>query len=112
MKTVPSRHTTYAGGNNQYICLKNNIELSFFTLGRAELHWNFSSIPEDGSDIYRFSNKKWVLTMSFDISEYQQHPLGLNPGPLDHHANALLTELSQHLVASVNHHGLCKVMFY
>ena len=37
---------------------------------------------------------------------------GLNPGPLDHNANALLTEVSQHLVASHNLHGLCKVMFY
>ena len=26
----------------------------FFILGRVELCWNFSSIPEDGSDIYRF----------------------------------------------------------
>ena len=50
--------------NNQYICLRNNIELLYFILGRAELRWNLSSIPYDGSDIYRYSNKKWVLTIS------------------------------------------------
>ena len=50
---------------NQYIHLKNNIELLYFILGRAELHWTFSSIPTDGSDIYRYSNGKWVLTMYF-----------------------------------------------
>ena len=33
--------------------------------GGADLHWNFSSIdlPKDGSDIHRFSNRKWVLAM-------------------------------------------------
>ena len=35
----------------------------YFILGRAELHWNFSSAPKDGSDIQRFSDRKWVLTM-------------------------------------------------
>ena len=38
--------------------------------------------------------------------------LGLNPVPLNHHANALPTELSQHSVASLNLHGLYKVMLY
>ena len=37
---------------------------------------------------------------------------GLNPGLLDYHANALLNELSQYLVASLNLHGLYKVMLY
>ena len=32
---------------------------------------------------------------------------GLNTGPLDHHENFLLNELSQHLVASLNHQGPC-----
>ena len=32
-------------------------------LGRAKLRWNFSSIPKDGSDIHRFSNRKWVSSM-------------------------------------------------
>ena len=31
---------------------------------------------------------------------------GLNPGILYHHANAVLTEVSQHLTAILNHHGL------
>ena len=35
----------------------------YFILGRAKLRWNFSSIPKDGSDIHRFSNRKWVSTM-------------------------------------------------
>ena len=30
-----------------------------FYLGRADLRWDFSSIPKDASDIHR----KWVLTM-------------------------------------------------
>ena len=37
---------------------------------------------------------------------------GLKPGPLDLQANALPTELSQHSVASLNLHGLYKVMLY
>ena len=40
-----------------------NIDLYPPRSGRAELHWNFSSIPKDGSDIHRFSNRKWVSTM-------------------------------------------------
>ena len=49
--------------NNQYSWFKNNTTQFYFILGRAELHWNFCSIPMDGSDIHRFSNRKWVLTM-------------------------------------------------
>ena len=30
--------------NNQCIWLKNNITQLYFILGRAELHWNFSSL--------------------------------------------------------------------
>ena len=37
---------------------------------------------------------------------------GLNPGPLNHYANALPTEPSQHSVTSLNLHGLYKVMLY
>ena len=43
------------------ICLKNNTTQLYFTQGRAKLRWNFSSIPTDGSDIHRFSNRKWVF---------------------------------------------------
>ena len=43
--------------------MKNNNTQLYFILGRAELCWNFSSIPKDGSDIHRFSNRKWVSTM-------------------------------------------------
>ena len=35
----------------------------YFILGRAELHWNFSSIPQDGSDVHRYSNSKWGSIM-------------------------------------------------
>ena len=49
--------------NDLYISHKNNIAQLYFILGRAELHWNFSSILKDGFDIHRFSNRKWVLTM-------------------------------------------------
>ena len=49
--------------NDLYISYKNNISQFYFILGRAELHWNFSSILKDGFDIHRFSNRKLVLTM-------------------------------------------------
>ena len=32
-------------------------------LWRAQLYWIFSSKPEDSSDIYRYSNRNWVLTI-------------------------------------------------
>ena len=44
--------------NDEYISLKNNIAYLYFILGRASLHCNFSSVPKDGSDILRFSNRK------------------------------------------------------
>ena len=49
--------------NDQYISHKNNIAQLYFILGRAELRSNFSNILNDGFDIHRFSNRKWVLTM-------------------------------------------------
>ena len=50
--------------NKQYLWLRNNTAQLFFilVLGRANLHWNFCSIPKDGSDVHRFSNSKWFLT--------------------------------------------------
>ena len=42
---------------------KNNTAQLYFILGRVQLHFIFSSIPVEGSDIHRFSNTKWVLTM-------------------------------------------------
>ena len=51
----------YTNGLN--ISHKNNIAQLYFILGRANLHWNFSSILKDGFDIHRFSNRKWILTM-------------------------------------------------
>ena len=49
--------------NDQYIWHKNNIAQLYFILGRAKLHGNFSSEPEDVPDVYRFSNRKWILNM-------------------------------------------------
>ena len=49
--------------NKQLTCLRNNTAQLYFILGRADLCWKFCSIPKDGSDIDRFSNRKWVLTM-------------------------------------------------
>ena len=49
--------------NDLYISDKNNTAQLYFILGRAELHWNFTSILKDAFDIYRFFNRKWVLTM-------------------------------------------------
>ena len=34
----------------------------YFILGRAELHWNFSSLLRDGSDIHRFPKVHMVET--------------------------------------------------
>ena len=51
--------------NNQYNWPKNNTTKLHFILRRAKLRWNFSSIPKDGSDIHRFSNRKWVSSMCF-----------------------------------------------
>ena len=46
-----------------------------YILGRVKLHWNFSIIPKDGSDIDRCPNRKWVSTMcNVEICEYQRHP--------------------------------------
>ena len=47
--------------NNQYIWLKNNTTQLYFILGRADLYWDFSSIPKDGSDIHGFANWSWSL---------------------------------------------------
>ena len=33
----------------------------YLILGRANLPWNFYSIPQDSSDIHRFPNRNWVL---------------------------------------------------
>ena len=61
--------------NDLYISHKNNFAQLYFILGRAKLCWNFSSILQDGFDIHRFSNRKWVLTMySVGICECQKHP--------------------------------------
>ena len=48
--------------NNQYIWLKKNTAQLYLILDRADLFWIFSQYTKDGSDIYRFSYKKWVLT--------------------------------------------------
>ena len=57
----------------QYIWLKNNIELSYFILGRAKLYWTFSSFA---SDIQRFPATYTIKTTSFwNIFSYQNHPL-------------------------------------
>ena len=61
-----------------------------------------------------FSDQSWQNPASLDREEQNKKNSpcrGVDPGPRDHHANALLNELSQHLVVSLNHHGLKKVMF-
>ena len=70
------RNTAVSNWYNWYNCLKNNVEQLHFIWGRAELHWNFSSIPKDGSDIYGYSNRKFGFNhvLFLEISEYQRHP--------------------------------------
>ena len=60
--------------HNQYICLKNNIVQLYFR--ETKLHLNFSSIPEDGSDIFtdfptRSGSQPCAL---LDICEYHRYP--------------------------------------
>ena len=52
-----------------------------------------------------FSAKSWQNPTSIDEEERNKKlpQLGLNLGPLDHHPNALLTELSYYLVVCVNY---------
>ena len=52
-------------------CLRNNTAQLYFILGRANLRWKLCSIPKDGSDIDRFSNRKWVLTMCHHVARQQ-----------------------------------------
>ena len=73
-----------------------------------------------GRTIYQF----FTIGVSVRLSERTLHreeknkihqklpQWGLKPGPLDHEANALPTELSQHSLSSLNLHGLYKVMLY
>ena len=41
---------------------KNIFKQLYFILGSAELLWNFTSIPKDGSDIHRFPTVHMVET--------------------------------------------------
>ena len=61
-----------------------------------------------------FSAKSWQNPASIDREEQNKKlpPVGIEPQPPDLHSNALPTELSQHSVASLNLHGLYKVMLY
>ena len=69
--------------NNQYICVKNNTTKLYFILGRAELRWNFSTIPQDGSDINRFLTAMctvrnlWISEPSWGIVEKFQRSSAL-----------------------------------
>ena len=49
--------------NKENICPKNNIAQLYLIKGESNLHGNFPSFPKDGSDIHRFSNRKWVTMM-------------------------------------------------
>ena len=43
------------------IICNNTLQL-YFTLGTAELHWNFSSLLRDAPDIHRFPTVHMVKT--------------------------------------------------
>ena len=49
--------------NKEYICPECNTAQSYFMFGWADLCWNFADTP-NGSEIYTFSNRKWLLTAS------------------------------------------------
>ena len=62
----------------------------------------------------RFYQIIWQISTQGRAKKYIKNcpQWGWNPWPLDLHSNALATELSQHSVASLNLHGLYKVMLY
>ena len=60
MRKYTLKHTHMTNTFDTIIILHNYI---YIILGTAELDWNYSSTPKDASDIHRFSNRKWVLTM-------------------------------------------------
>ena len=49
--------------NNQYICLKNTVELLYFILGEANYIGNFPGLLRDPSDIQRFPEGDLVKTL-------------------------------------------------
>ena len=53
--------------NNQYKSFQNNIAQLYFTLWTAELCLKFSTIPKDGSDIWRFSKNRMHWEKSLNI---------------------------------------------
>ena len=61
--------------NNQTIYLKNNIAQLYFIQRISTLHFIFSSIPGDGSEIHRFPAFHVVRAhFLLEIMEYQRHP--------------------------------------
>ena len=78
-----------------YQKVKTTGTLEFFTIG--------VSVRLSDRSLHREEQKKIVKNCP---------QWGLKPGPPDLQANALPTELSQHSVASLNLHGLYKVMLY
>ena len=44
--------------NKEYICPGNSITQLYFTLGRVDLHSNFSSLLRDALDIHRIPTLK------------------------------------------------------
>ena len=71
------------------------VKFEFFTIG--------VSVRLSDRSLHREEQKKFVKSCP---------QWGWKPGPPDLQANALSTELSQHSVASLNLHGLYKVMLY
>ena len=69
-------------------------------LWRTKLHWSFSSISKDGSDIHRFSNRKWVSTVG------NVENLGIS--------EAFLSKLEQfkHSLALPNIKCNCAILFW
>ena len=59
---------------NQCNWLRNNIAQLYFILGKAKLHWNFSSIPKDGSDFPTGNGSQpislWNLWISENFSKF------------------------------------------
>ena len=43
-------------------------------------------------------------------SAKKKSPVGIEPKPIDPHANTLLTDLSHYLVVNLNYYGLYEVM--
>ena len=64
---VPGKRYLEAYPHKVYICLINNTSQIYFTLGRTDVHWRFSSLLRDAPDNSRFRLllRTWLRPTSY-----------------------------------------------